>query len=178
MTTTQPDLVKQFLEQNDVLLAYIFGLTHDHDAAEEVFQEAAQVILQESTRGMSVIHFLPWAREIARRRLAEHFRKQSKLRAVEQPSPGLAEIIDQAFAENDQLLEDHRIRLKYLDECRARLPDRGRELVEGFYRERKSIREIAAAIGWGENSVKVALARARRALADCIRQKLAAAKGA
>lgn len=178
MTTTQPTLVKQFLEHRDALLAFIIGLTRDHDVAEEVFQDAAQVILQESGRGTPVIHFLPWAREVARRRVAEHYRKQSKLRAVEQPSPALAEIVDQAFAENERVLEDHRLRLKYLDECRERLSGRGREVVAGFYGEHKSIRQIAAAIGWGENSVKVALSRARRLLADCVRQKLAEARGA
>lgn len=178
MTATQSDLVKQFMEHRDALLAFIFGLTHDFDVAEEVFQETAQVVFEEAGRGTAVVRFLPWAREVARRRVAEHWRKQYRRRLVEQASSALVEVIDLAFAENEQVLEDHRLRLKYLAECQGRLAGRSRQIVEGFYRDRKSIRHIAAALGWTENSVKVALSRARRALADCIRVRLAGAQRA
>jgi DNA-directed RNA polymerase specialized sigma24 family protein len=45
-------------------------------------------------------------------------------------------------------------------------------VIEGFYRERKSLKQLAAALEWKENSVKVALSRARKLLADCVHMKL------
>lgn len=172
MTASPRTLVKQFLEHRDGLLAFIFALTRDYDLAEEVFQQAAQVILEEAERSAPVTRFFPWACEIARRRVAEHYRRQQR-----RPTEQLGDVIDRAFAENDQVQEEHVLRLKYLDECRARLTGRSREVIESFYRDRKSIREVAAALGWQENSVKVALSRARRLLADCLKEKMASTRG-
>ena len=40
------------------------------------------------------------------------------------------------------------------------------------YRERLSVKEIASKVGWQASAVKVALSKARRALAECIQSKV------
>jgi len=165
-------LVKQLLQHRGVLLGFIYALTRDYDAAEEIFQEVAVAILEEARKETDVAHFLAWAREIARRRVREFFRKGAKERAVQPLSEALEEAISQAFAENERALENQQQRWQYLQECLERLAGRSREVIEGFYHGRKSIRELAAALAWQENSVKVALSRTRKVLADCIQVKL------
>ena len=166
----QGQLVKQFLEHRDSILGFIYALTRDFDAAEELFQEVAMVLVEEDRRETAVGNFMPWVREVSRRRVADFFRKQSRRVAVEQPSDSLAEIISQAFAENEPTQET--LRLQALLECSKRLSARSREVIEGFYSRRMSLRDLAAAMGWQENSVKVMLSRSRKVLADCITSRL------
>ena len=168
----QEQLVKQLLDNRDVILGFILALTRDHAVAEEIFQDVAMVILEESRRATTVTNFLAWSREIARRRVAEFYRKSAKRSAIEQPSDSLADVICQSFDENETTLESHQLRLQYLLECIKRLSGRSREAIDGFYGQRKSVRELAAAMSWHENSVKVALSRARKVLADCINSRL------
>ncbi len=168
----QAELVKRFLEHRDVILSFIYALTRDYDVAEEIFQNLAVAILQESNRATNVENFLGWVREVARHRVADYYRQQARRSAVEQPSGGLVDVIAQAFAENEGTPQASQARMKSLLECLQRLTGRSRDVIEGFYRQRKSLRELAAALDWKENSVKVALSRARKLLADCIHMKL------
>jgi RNA polymerase sigma-70 factor (ECF subfamily) len=167
---SQGQLVNQFLEHRDAILGFILALTHDYDVAEDVFQEVAKVILEQAQQATAVSRFMPWAREIARRRVAEFYRRSARSRSVE--NTNLEEVVCQAFEENEGMLEDSQARFKALLECRESLSERNRELIDGFYRDRLSIRAVASTLGWTENSVKSALWRVRKALAECIRHKL------
>jgi len=168
METT--DLVRQFLEQRDGLFGFILALTHDREAAEEIFQDVGLAIVQEAGKGTKVDRFLPWAHELARRRVAEHFRKHSRRKAMER-STSLDEAVSQAFQEFTP--EPHLLGLRQesLELCLEELPPAQRELIEGRYRDRASARTLAEALGWTEGSVKVTLWRARRQLGRCIEEK-------
>src|SRR5439155_25594464 len=120
--------------------------------AEEVFQEVALSILQEAGKETSVSSFLAWAQGIARRRVADYYRKATKRQTVEQLAGPLADVVSLAFAENEPLLDGHQQRMNSLLECLKKLAGRSRDIVEGFYRRRQSLREIGAALGWQENS--------------------------
>lgn len=165
-------LVRQFLEHRDSILGFIFVLTRELDIAEEIFQDVAAVILEEDRRDTKVTNFKPWAREIARRRVANYFRQRNKRKTVEQPSESILELIAQSFDENDAAVEDHRLRMQALLGCVERLPARGRQMIEGFYGRRMSVKDLAAELDWREPSVRVALTRARKALGDCIQSRL------
>lgn len=167
----QAELVKRFLENRDVILGFIYALTRDYDVAEEIFQNVAVAILQESGRPTQVNHFLAWAREVARHRVADYFRQSTRRSAIEQPAGAMIEVIAQAFAENEVAPSASQQRMKSLLACLERLSGRSRQVIEGFYRDRQSIKDLAASLAWTEGSVKVALSRARKMLADCIQVK-------
>lgn len=165
-------LVKQFLEHRDVLMGFIFALTRDYDVAEEVFQDVSVSILSEASKNTEVRSFMAWVREVARRRVADYYRKAAKQNAVAQLSDSLALAVAEAFEENEGTLEVHQERMKSLLECLKRLSGRSREVVEGRYHRRQSPSQIASAIHWTEGAVKVALSRARKALADCVNTRM------
>jgi RNA polymerase sigma-70 factor (ECF subfamily) len=165
-------LVKDFLDHRDVLMGFIFALTRDYDVAEEVFQEVSLAILGEVDKNPRIGNFMAWAREVARRRVADYYRKATRRMSAVPLSNELADVIADAFAENDAALENHQERMGSLLECLKRLTGRSRDVVEGFYHRRQSLKEVAASIGWNEASVKVALSRARKALADCVQTRL------
>ncbi|MSQ96113.1 MAG: sigma-70 family RNA polymerase sigma factor [Gemmataceae bacterium] len=168
----QGQLIKQFLDNRDAILGFAVALTRNYDVAEEIFQEVAMVVMEEDRKEAAVNNFLAWTREIVSRRVAEYYRKQTKREAVEQPTEAMMEVVTLAFAENEPALEQHRLRMQFLLECIDRLTGRSREAINGFYGQRKSLREIATGMNWEENSVKVALSRARKVLADCINSRL------
>jgi RNA polymerase sigma factor (sigma-70 family) len=173
----QEPLVKQFLDNRDAILGFILALTRDYDAAEEIFQEVAMVILKEAERATVVANFMAWGREVARRHVADYYKKRARRDRVGQPSGTMEEVIAQAFEENETVLENQKLRFQCLLECIQRLSGRSRELIEGFYGRRKSLRELAVALAWQEDSVKVALSRARKTLADCIKGRLRLREG-
>ena len=107
----QKELVRKFLENRETILGFIFALTRDHAAAEEVFQEVALVILEEAGKEAAIGNFLAWAREVARRRARDYFRKKSKLQWEPLDEP-LEEMVAQAFSENDVSMEGYQLRLK------------------------------------------------------------------
>ena len=167
-------LIKPFLENRDAILGFIVAVTRDFDVAEEIFQEAAMVVIEEDRKQTAVANFMAWTREIIRRRIAEYYRKQTKRRAVERPSDELIDVVSLAFSENEAKFDDQQVRMQYLLECVKRLAGRSRDVIDGFYGKNKSVREIAASMGWEESSVKVALSRARKVLADCVQQRIRA----
>jgi RNA polymerase sigma-70 factor (ECF subfamily) len=165
------DLVKRFMDQRDSILGFILALTMNYEVAEEVFQNVAVSVLKEGSRP-DVTDFQAWVRQIARHRVADHYRQQARRANRERPSGAMEEIIGQAFAEHEIAPHVNHARMKSLLDCLQRLAGRSRQVIEGFYRERKSLRVLAADLGWQENSVKVALSRARKALADCVEVRL------
>jgi RNA polymerase sigma-70 factor, ECF subfamily len=164
-----PDLIRHLLEHRDGLFGFVLALTHDREAAEEIFQELGLAVVQEAQKGVDVRSFLPWAHEIARRRAAEHFRRRGR---SPQRLDSLEESVALAFQENAADPGQLSQRQEHLAGCIEDLPPTSRDMIERRYRGRDSIRGIARGLSWTENAVKVALWKARQRLAECISFKM------
>ncbi len=162
------DLARQFVQHRDTLYGYVFALTRDHNAAEDILQDIGVSILTEAQRGTDPANFIPWARGLARHRVADHYRRQSTRNRHEIHLEKFADAVDLAFSEQAPTPADNHCRLKLLRECLDRLTDRVRTIIDLRYSGQKSIDEIASSLSWTPASIKVALSRARRALADCV----------
>ena len=169
----QPKITRDFLQHRQALLGFIFALTRDQIAAEEVFQEVALAILEEAASGTKVDPFLPWAREIARRRVLEYYRKSSRREAVTPLSDAMIELVGRSFEENEEAPEQDSRRLSCLRECLEKLPARARQVIDLRYNVQLGIDRIAHSLAWQAGSIHVLLARTRKTLADCVRGKLA-----
>jgi RNA polymerase sigma-70 factor (ECF subfamily) len=165
------DLVRLLLEHRDGILGFIFALTRDREAAEEVFQEVGLAVVEEAGRKAEVQRFLPWVHELARRRVAEFFRKKARRRAFERLD-SLDDVVAQAFQENAAEIKAHLLRQDYLAECLEELAPTQRQMVEQRYRDRAPIRDIAESLAWTDGAVKVALWKARRRLKECVDGKM------
>ena len=168
---SQSGMTREFLQNRQALLGFIFALTRDPLASEEIFQEVALAILGEAAAGKSVDPFLPWAREVARRRVAEYYRKSTQRRVVPLRE-SMVDLISQSYRENEEGPERDALRLASLRRCVDQLGGRAREVIDLRYRLRQGIEQIASAFSWRSDSVHVLLARTRRILADCVRSKL------
>lgn len=169
-------LTRTFLEHRDTLFAFALALCRDAAAAEEVFQEVGVQVLAEAGKGTRPDDALAWMRGIVRHQAAAHYRRENRHRAMHREVDELADAIDLAFAEaagrND--LDEH---MRFLRECLPKLGRRARELIDRHYRDRLGLDDIAGAVGWHRDAVKVGLSKARRVLGDCIRRKLARVGG-
>jgi RNA polymerase sigma factor (sigma-70 family) len=170
----QPKITRDFLQNRQGLLGFIFALTRNQLVAEEVFQEVALAILEEANSGKQVDPFLPWAREVARRRVVEYYRKSSRREAITPLSETMVELVGRSFTENEEAPEQDSLRLVSLRECLKQLPARARQVVDLRYNARLGIEGIAQSLSWQIGSIHVLLARSRKALADCVRAKLSA----
>ncbi|MEZ0268165.1 MAG: RNA polymerase sigma factor [Phycisphaerae bacterium] len=166
------DLARQFVRHRDMLYGYVFALTRDHGLAEDLLQDVGVSILTEAARGTVPGEFVKWARGLARHRVADYFRRVETRRRHELPFEEFADAVDLAFGEHAPSPEDDQERLQFLRECLGALTARVRSIIDLKYRDRRSIEEIAASLSWTAGSVKVALSRARRALADCVGRRL------
>lgn len=165
------DLVRLFLEHRDGILGFILALTHDREAAEEIFQEVGLAVVEEAGRKREVLQFLPWIHEMARRRIAEFYRRTSRRRALEH-SESMDDVLALAFQEAAADPSAVRRRQEHLETCIRELNPSQRELLEQRYREHLPLRRIADRSASTEGSVKVLLWRLRRQLARCIEGKL------
>jgi RNA polymerase sigma-70 factor (ECF subfamily) len=166
------DLARQFVQHRDMLYGYVFALTRDHDLAEDILQDVGVSILTEAKRGRNPNTFVPWARGLARHRVADHYRRLASRRRHEMPFEAFADAVDLAFAEHAPSPENNEQQLQFLRECLDELTARVRTIIDLRYASRQSVGEIAASLSWTPTSIKVALSRARRTLADCVGRKL------
>src|SRR3954462_13685253 len=122
------DLVRLLLENRDGLFGFVLALTHDREAAEEIFQEVGLAVVEEAGKNTAVLRFLPWVHELARRRVAEYYRRHSRRRALEHSEP-LDAVVSLAFQEGAADPAAVSARQEHLEHCLEELPEPQREIL-------------------------------------------------
>lgn len=157
-----------FVRHQQSLLAYVLSLEPRLEDAQEIVQEVFLTVSQKAPTWTDGTNFLAWACTIARYHTL-HARRSRSRRA----SMLADDVIDLVYPteEDSGLLERQMVLLR---ECLRRLAPRARELIQHRYHANQMPEEIAPAVGWTVNAVRVALTRARDALRDCLRKQMAA----
>src|SRR5262245_40064183 len=119
-------LIKQLLKYQSAFMGYLVAMTRDLDAAQDIFQNVAVVIMDH--RGEEIRDFRAWAKEVVRRQALLYLREKSpdKVRSVE---PLLLDGISQAFEEDTTTAETAKSELDALRRCLANLPEKTRAMV-------------------------------------------------
>lgn len=152
------------------LLAYLLHLVGDPHEAEDLLQELSVVVLQKPdmlTRAGDVFAYLRGTarhlaagRHGARVRSAEALRRWTEWAWEADPDDGSTEA-------------DRKRQLEALRRCREQLKGHARRLIDLRYGLGQDLKAIANDLGDTLGAVKVALFRARRALARCVQSRLA-----
>jgi RNA polymerase sigma factor (sigma-70 family) len=143
----------------DVVCAVSYSSTGDRVLGEDVAQETFLAAWRQLDRVRDASRFRPWLCGIARN-LGRKARR--KLRRE-------APIDDDAHAAPDASPFDHASRAdaeRVVRDALERIPETYREVLVLYYREDRSIREVAEALGISEPAVMQRLSRGRRYLAD------------
>jgi RNA polymerase sigma-70 factor (ECF subfamily) len=151
----------------DMLAAYLRSLVRRSDLVDDLFQETMLVAWRRLGDYDRQRPFGPWLRGIAQRIVLAQ--RRSRRRDFLVCEPAVLEAIDLRMRRFESpLAGSFSERLRRLQECLERLPERLRESVSLAYGRRMLLREIATALSATEEAVKKRVQRARVLLAECL----------
>jgi RNA polymerase sigma factor (sigma-70 family) len=146
---------------SSIALAILRDVEASHDVAQDVFLSA----WRDLGKLRNPASFLPWLRQMTRNRAHHVLRDRVRSRrvisdaeaddllaAATDPSPGAGEVL---LAEEERQL---------LAAAFEELSDESREVITLYYREGRSVRQVADLLGLREDAVKQRLSRARSRL--------------
>lgn len=160
-----------FLRHRSALYGYIFACVRNHNDAEDVFQEVSLAAVDSIDKLCDESGFLPWAIEIARRRVLVHVRRSQRTTIVPPELTGiLAEAIQRRVAHGG--LRD---RTEALLDCLEQLPPRSRTIITMRYDGSVGgVDELAEKLGRTMQATYGLLKRIRQGLRTCVERKLRA----
>jgi RNA polymerase sigma-70 factor, ECF subfamily len=150
--------------------AVLAAMVPDPNTVSDLTQEVFVIAWRRLSSYRSGTNFLAWIRTIARNVAQNERRRWYRDRELHQEyrveaERLLAENIDQFV---DSLPEET---LEALRDCVGGLGGRTRELVDGYYYEGCSLKNLAGLLDVTATAAKVALHRARKALGKCLQKK-------
>jgi len=159
-----------FLAHADLLRGFIRGLVPQQEAAEDIFQELFLTLTAKAADFQLGTNFVAWARTAARLKIFEQYRQLK--RTVPLLAPEVLNVLSDTAPELDPLLMP---RYEALQDCLKQVAPRAREMVVLRYADPPlTPQQIARQLSWTPNSVRVALARVRKFLLECVERRLAA----
>jgi RNA polymerase sigma-70 factor, ECF subfamily len=171
MANPLKNLTRLFLSERHRLLAFIFGLVRDREAAEEVLQEVWIRLADASEKGVVIQSVDKWCRGVAKNLILHHLRDKRSARVVADTQ--IVELAEQAFAEHDAAEPVWSARRSWLLDCVEKLPQRSRELLDWKYTLGLRVAKIAERLQRSDDAIMKALSRIRQALAECVERRQA-----
>ncbi|MDR3634310.1 MAG: sigma-70 family RNA polymerase sigma factor [Isosphaeraceae bacterium] len=160
--------IRSLTDHQGGLFVYLVSLLGDAHEARNVLQETNLVLWRRSSELVDGTDFGAWSRAIAHYQFLAFLRDKKRDRHIFD-----AELLSR-LAERAQPAADSEERRVALRTCLAELPDSLRLLISLRYSAGTSINELAKRVGKSESAVKMALARTRQKLMECIDKRLAA----
>jgi RNA polymerase sigma-70 factor, ECF subfamily len=162
------EFAHHWLDAEPSVSAYVFASVNGFHDAEDVVQRIAQELARRFNEYDSSRPFLGWALWIAKSRVIDFYRTQSRTRVVFSDEL-LGQLADTIAKQADGRSD----RREALEACLDELPTRSRRLLDLRYVEEQSVADMAREIGSTLGSVRVLLSRVRTVLASCIERRLA-----
>lgn len=167
----RPGLIAKLLMQHrTALYAYIFACVRHHADAEDILQNVSIAVMESYKQLQTEDGFLPWAREIARRRVLAHYRQSHREQAFD---PELIQALSEAAdrIEEAEPASDHHVALLA---CLEKLPPESRKLISARYRDRGGdASQLAHRFGHSVQSIYARIKRIKIALRNCVEKRLA-----
>jgi RNA polymerase sigma-70 factor (ECF subfamily) len=156
-----------FVRHQQTVLGYVLSIEPNFADAQDIVQEVFLAVSRKAQTWSVGTDFLAWVCTVARYEIL-HFQRTRARRGGR-----LAEdVIELLHADEAVDASEWQDRVDALRRCLGRLAPRARELVSKRYHGAQMPGEIATAIGWTVNAVRVALTRARTALRECMERQL------
>ena len=158
------DLITRHQSQ---LYGYLFALVHNHDDADDLFQQTSLILWRKFDQFEPESSFISWASRIA------YFEAKNFLRSGRPRHVSFSEELLDAFAVNEEQPQDDADGYHdALAGCVTELPEDDRRMIDRTYGDDCSTSEIAEELGRSRQSVANTLRRIRKVLLACIRRKL------
>lgn len=172
-------LIQQYLKLRSEFMGYLYAITRDAELAEEVYQNAAVVVMEQAQQAEDEIRsFRSWAKEVVRRQALHSIRARENSSKLGRPmAPELLEAVCTAFAEDDSQDSIVEQETKALKLCLEGLPEDKREMLAMRYESSFSFDEISTKMGSTPAAIQRALSRVRKSLQGCVEKRIRMAEG-
>lgn len=165
----QGDLARLLMQHRTSLYGYIFACVRHHADAEDILQTTTVAVMESGGQLRDEAGFLPWAREIARRRVLAHRRGHQKEQVFD---PELVRALAEAAERVDEK-EPANPRQLALKACLDHLPPESRRLIIARYDPKAGDADaLAKSFGHSVQSVYARIKRIKVALRNCVEKRL------
>ena len=156
-----------WLENHDMLRAFVYMWVRDFHDAEDVIQEVASAAAGSFDQQDTSKPFGSWLIGIAKRRIADYYRMQNRI-----PLALSDQAMDELAEAQLDLAKSKDRRYDAMQVCLDRLSDRHRRAIDLRYGNDLSPEQIAKRVGASTTAVNAMIYRIRKALADCINDRM------
>jgi len=160
--------VRLLMKHHTALYSYLLASVRNHATAEELLQDVSVAVMESLSQLCDEEGFLPWAREIARRRVLASKRESSRMQPVD---PELMVALVDAAERVERQTETSRTQ-DALRHCLDGLPSQSRRIVLQRYRD-GDIEVLANRLKRSVQAVYAILKRIKKSLRDCVERRLA-----
>jgi RNA polymerase sigma-70 factor (ECF subfamily) len=172
MTNRDTDwFIEQVRREQAALRAFVRSLGVRAEAVDDVAQEALILAFEKLAEFDRAQEFGPWVRGMARRLVANLVRKESRREELMSRAMSEAMLLHESEGPSSTLASE--THLQALRQCLGGMPEQSRRMVQWRYFEDLSPAAIADRLGRTANDVRQIFFRLRRALLECIEQRLA-----
>ncbi len=176
MTESQP--IQQYLQLRSEFMGYLYAIIRDAELAEEVYQNAAVVIIEKASSDETIRNFRAWAKEVVRRQALHAIRsRETARRHGRATAPELLEAISATFCEDDSTASLVHKEAAAMQKCVGELPQEKKTLVAMRYEHDASFDEISRKMNSTPAAIQRALSRIRKMLHECTQRRLALSEG-
>src|SRR5262245_24173472 len=162
--------LRQFLQNERRLYAYILTLLPNRADADDVLQEASLVMWDKFDERQPPDDFAAWGCRIAYFKVLDFYKKSQRSR-VRFSQEMLERVAETAVEQAGSLQLD--ARREALAGCLEKLSPRDRDLVARRFTEGATVQSTAVQVGRSAEALYKALAKIRQALFDCVTRSLA-----
>jgi RNA polymerase sigma-70 factor, ECF subfamily len=167
----QAHLAQLLMRHRTALYAYVLANVRNHADTEDILQNVSLVVVEAFEQLRDEAGFLPWAIEIARRRILKHHRVAGREQALD---PELVGRLAEAAGRVEQATPTP-VHHAALRSCLDGLPATSRRLMEQRYDGSvRDVAELAARVERSVQSVYAQIKRIKAALRDCVERRLEA----
>jgi RNA polymerase sigma-70 factor (ECF subfamily) len=158
------------MQHRTALYAYLLASVRNHATAEDLLQDVSVAVLESLAQLQDEQGFLPWAREIARRRILASQRESKRVQAVDPDlMVALADAADRIERQTPtSSLQDA------LRQCLDGLPGESRQIVlQRYQNPAGGIEQLAERLQRSVQAVYAILKRVKVSLRECVERRLA-----
>lgn len=163
-------VTRLLMQHRTALYGYVFACVHNHEDAEDIFQNVSVAVTESISRLTDEAGFLPWAREIARRRILAHRRGARRERPFD------PEVVQRLAEAADRVERTHPASRQRaaLTACLESLPAESRRLILMRYDgSAVSAEDLGAQFGRSVQGIYAWIKRVKTALRECVERRLA-----
>ena len=161
------EFVRELTANQGRIRAFVVTLMPGSPDVGDVLQETNLVLWKSRSRFRPGSNFLAWAFTIARLEVLHH-----RARVKRRREPLISDELLELLAEDVPPTGDHEAYLNALEDCKSKLTDAQRALIDYRYTPGYSIEAYSMKTGRAASALRVSLMRIRAALRACVEKSL------